>query len=418
MIEDTDVWVTELGVDKRVGVLRPSYMGVRTLASSSFEYDAEWIRSGWQVSPDLPLRSGRQYTDENKTLPGAMSDAAPDDWGQKIIRTDHARRRQRDDALPRRIGEFDFLLGVADRTRIGALRFRRGNAWLSDEDGVANVHDLDRIVDVAQRYEDDEASDEDVAYLNDVATSPGGARPKANVVLSDGRLAIAKLPHSKDGRFDVERWEAAALSIAEAAGLRTPRWSLASPGGGRAVLVSERFDRNAIGERLGYVSARTALQLGAHDDGSRNTYEDFADVIADVSSDPVADLREMYGRIALTVLVNNVDDHWRNHAFLRDADGWRLSPVFDVNPSRHRGVIDSRAISDQDDPGDRQLQHLLDVARSFRLTDVSAREVIRRVGLAVRDWRSAAGEVDLDERQCAEYARVFESPQLEWALAI
>ncbi|WP_185003143.1 MULTISPECIES: type II toxin-antitoxin system HipA family toxin [unclassified Curtobacterium] len=246
-----------------MGTLRPSFQGLRTLASSSFEYDDDFLRHGWQVSPDLPLRPGRTYTADSQTLPGAFSDAAPDEWGQKLMRADHAARRQRDPSLAARLGEFDYLLGVADHTRIGALRFRVGGSWSSAETGVANLHDLARILAAAARYEDDEATDEDIAYLGDVATSPGGARPKANVLTPRGTLAIAKLPHSKDGRFDVERWEGVALTLATDAGLRAPAWSLVGPESGRAVLLSERFDRDGSGDRLGYMSARTALELGA-----------------------------------------------------------------------------------------------------------------------------------------------------------
>ncbi|WP_144752866.1 type II toxin-antitoxin system HipA family toxin [Curtobacterium pusillum] len=416
--EPVEVWSGEAPGPRRVGTLRPSFQGLRTLASSSFEYDSDFLRDGWQVSPDLPLRPGRTYTADNQTLPGAFSDAAPDDWGQKLIRADHALRRQRDASLPARLGEFDYLLGVADHTRIGALRFRTGDSWSSSESGVANLHDLDRILAAAARYEDDEATDEDIAYLGDVATSPGGARPKANVVTAAGTLAIAKLPHSKDGRFDVERWEAVALTLASDAGLRVPRWSLVPPGAGRAVLLSERFDRDADGNRLGYMSARTALELGAHDDGTRLTYEDLSDVIDHWSAAPADDLREMFGRIALSVLVNNVDDHWRNHAFLHTPAGWRLSPMFDVNPSRQRGVIDSRAISPADDPRSRDLRNLLDIADAFRLRRADAEGDLQRVAGAVAGWdRVASGlGIPADEREAMRVA--FGSAQLDWALGL
>jgi serine/threonine-protein kinase HipA len=424
-VEDVDVWIAEGGVGRRVGTLRPSFTAGRVLASSSFEYDRDFIRDGWAVSPDLPLRPGRTYTAANQTLPGAFSDAFPDDWGQKIIRADNARRRAADPTLPARLGEFDYLLGVSDHTRMGALRFRfdsgsGGGAgpWLSGEAGVANLHDLVRILDAARRYERDEATDEDLAYLNDIATSPGGARPKANVQTTGGHLAIAKLPHSRDGSLDTERWEAVALTLASRAGLHTPRWSIATPGSQRAVLVSERFDRDEKGDRLGYMSARTALRLGVHDDGSTLTYEDFTDAIAEWSVSSVEDLHEMFGRIALTVLVNNVDDHWGNHGFLHDARGWRLAPIFDVNPSRQRGVIESRAISIDDDPRDRRIRHLLDVADAFRLTPGAARDVVGRTARAVARWDAVAAELGIPSEQRASLRVAFETPQLEWALSL
>ena len=415
---DVEVWTSSELDDQRVGTLRPSFQGGRTLASSSFEYDLEFVRRGWQISPELPLYSGRMYTAENRILPGALSDAAPDDWGQKIIRSDHARRRENDPSLPARRGDFDYLLGVSDHTRIGALRFRAHNTWLSTEVGVANLHELSRIVEAAQRYEADRATDDDIAFLNSVATSPGGARPKANVVTAAGRLAIAKLPHSKDGPVDVERWEAVALTLARAAGLRTPAWALAASGAGRAVLISERFDRDDSGTRLGYMSGRTALQLGAHDDGTRLTYEDFTDVIAEYSSAPSEDLGEMFGRIALSVLVNNVDDHWRNHAFLHDVTGWRLSPLFDVNPSRQRGVIESRAINDSDDPGHRRLSNLLASASAYRLGASAAREKLRRVAEVVATWDATAHTLGVAPAERKLLSPAFDEQQLAWALSL
>jgi serine/threonine-protein kinase HipA len=415
---DVGVWLTTSSGDRRIGTLRPSFQGGRTLASSSFEYDPGFLADGWQISPDLPLRPGRTYTAENSTLPGAFTDATPDDRGQKLIRADHARRRRDDPSLPPRLGEFDYLLGVADHTRVGALRLRTGSTWLSSEAGVANMHDLPRILHAAERYETDVATDEDIAYLNDVATSPGGARPKANVVTERGVLALAKLPHSKDGRVDVERWEAVALTLARDAGLRTPTWGLEAPPGGRAVLISERFDRDDSGNRLGYISGRTALGLGANDHGSRLTYEDFTDTIAELSVSPREDLREMFGRIALTILINNVDDHWRNHAFLHTPNGWRLSPLFDVNPSPQRGVIDSRPVDSADDPGYRSLTSLLRTAKSYRLDDTAARAILRRVASAVSRWDEVASTLAIPASHRAHQAPSFGAEQRTWALSL
>lgn len=202
----------------RVGTLRPSFMSGRVLAGSSFEYDTAYLqrRDSYAISPELDLHPGRTYTGEDQTLFGAFADAAPDEWGQKIIDAHHALRLRDDSTLPRRIGAFDYLLGVSDLTRMGALRFRHagdGSPWLSDDAGVANMHELGKVIAVATRYEKNEASDDDLAYLSDIATSPGGARPKANVVTDEGHLAIAKLPLSKDGDINVASWEALAMTI-------------------------------------------------------------------------------------------------------------------------------------------------------------------------------------------------------------
>lgn len=399
------------------GTLEPSFMGAHTLAGASFAYSSDYLKhpGSYEISPELPLRTARSYTDESRTMFGAFNDAAPDEWGQRIIDANNAMLRKTDPSRPRRLGAFDYLLGVSDRTRIGALRFQAagGTVWLSEDSGVANMHALTRVIAAAERYERNAATDDDVAYLSGIATSPGGARPKANVITDAGRLAIAKLPHSKDGNIDVEAWEAVALTIASKAHLHTPVFTLRRVGPAKSVLITERFDRDDAERRYGYMSAATALGLGEHNQQHR-TYVDYADTIATLTSRE--DLRELYGRIALTVLINNVDDHWRNHGLLRGREGWTLSPVFDVNPSRSTGIITSRPIDDDDDPRARDLRNLFDSRGYFSLTEDEANETLHRVGHAVSQWQKIAEDVGIDRDEIGEMSVAFDEAQLDYAL--
>jgi serine/threonine-protein kinase HipA len=417
--DEVEVYLDQPGRQPvRVGTLRPSFAGGRNLASTSFQYEPSYLASTapWAISPDLPLRPSRTYTAENQTLFGAFEDASPDQWGQKIIEANHAVLLKKGSSLPRRIGDFDFLIGVSDHTRMGALRFRRPgtDAWLSGDSAVANIHDIGKVVDAARRYEAHQASDEDVAYLSEIATSPGGARPKANIVTHNKRLAIAKLPHSKDDDIDVEGWESLALTLAKKIGSRTPSFETFHASPDTTVLLVQRFDRTESGARLGYISAATALGIGKHDD-SRYTYEDFADTIAEFSSSAGADLREMYARIALTVLINNVDDHWRNHGFLRGAKGWQLSPIFDVNPNPRHGVINSRPISDQDDPRHRDIANLLAIADAYKLTQEQGASIIQSVAREVEQWPAIATKLGLSAQQQSTMSRAFDEDQLRRA---
>lgn len=148
------------------------------LASSSFEYDSDYLSTGYGLSPDLPLQPGRIWAPESNTLFGAFADASPDEWDQPIIHAARARAAKNDGVRPGRISEFDYLLGVSDMTRMGALRMKEpgSDVWLSSGDGVADMYELPRILAAARRYEAHEATDEDIAYLNGVATSPGAVR--------------------------------------------------------------------------------------------------------------------------------------------------------------------------------------------------------------------------------------------------
>ena len=416
--DEVEVFVHEgVGEPIRVGSLRPSFTVSRILAACSFDYDLSYLarRDRYEISPDLPLIPGRVYTAENQAMFGAFADSSPDEWGRKIIEANHLLRTKADPTLPRRIGDFDILLGVSDFSRMGALRFKSPGSteWLSGDPGVANLHELPRILAAARRYEMAEATDEDVEFLAGVATSPGGARPKASVLTDGDQLAIAKLPHSKDQEVDAEAWEAVALTIVGNAGLRTSPFTLHRVAEGGSVLVVHRFDRDPEGGRRGYMSAATALGIGEHDVGRRITYEEFADTISDLSDTPSLDLREMFGRIAVTVFINNVDDHWRNHGFLRKGNSWQLAPLFDVNPSARHGVIVSRAINDQDDPRNRDVRNLLAIADAYGLTRQRAVSILRSVAYEVEKWPEVANSLGISAVQQSVMSRAFDTAQLQ-----
>lgn len=406
-----EVYSHDREVERLAGVLRPSFMG-RSLAGASFEYDPSFIADGYALSPELPLRPGRTFTSENTTMFGVLQAAAPDEWGRRIVQAAHTRAARRDGAPARQLGEFDFLIGVSDRTRMGALRLRdpRSQDWLSTDDHIPDIADLPRILGAAHRYERHEASDEDLAYLNDVATSPGGARPKANVV-DDGRLALAKLPHSKDGDIDVERWEGVALTLAASAGIAVAPFRVEASIGRKAVLITERFDRRADGTRIPYMSAFTAMGLGTHKTGNTLTYVDLADTIADVTANPRVNLHAMFNRIALTILIGNVDDHWRNHGFVRVNGAWQLSPAFDLNPSRST-TVNSRAISDDADPDRRRIDDLLQVADAFELTTHQAVAAATRVAEAASQWDVTAARLGVPAPEIGAMRDAFALDQI------
>jgi serine/threonine-protein kinase HipA len=436
-LSEVAVYLSEVPGDPvYVGILGTSYEGGRNLAASWFQYDHTYLTrpDRYELSPDLPLVATRTRTDANSNLFGAFADASPDDWGKKLVVADNARQRKLGAALPGRLGDFDFLIGVADNTRMGALRLATvgsvpsepGHAWLGPDSPLATeVENLERTLRAAQRYEEHEATDDDIELLARTGTSPGGARPKVNFRRMGARLSLAKLPHSKDGNLDAEAWEAVALTIARNAGITTPRFSVERVFEDKSVLVVDRFDRRNVFEgmqnlnrRRGYMSAHTALRIGKNDDNSRITYEEFADTIAETSSAASEDLQEMYARIALTVLVNNVDDHWRNHGFIRQESGtgpgvgWRLSPVFDVNPSVTHGVIHSRAINDADDPQDRDIRNLHVIADAYGLTSAQGAAIISRVARHVHEWPAIARDIGIPENQFEQMSAAFDESQL------
>lgn len=368
---------------------------------TTFTYAPQYLarQGAYALDPALPLTSGSHPV---PGLPGAFADASPDRWGQRII----TRRQNRDarDAgrTPGTVTAVDLLLGVSDLTRQGALRFRsEDGSYVHDETDVPKLIELPRLLDAARRFEKSDGEDQSaVKELLDAGTgSLGGARPKASVRDGD-QYAIAKFPHQND-QWSVISWEAATLDLAERCGIQTPTRRLEWIGGGPA-LVLGRFDRKGPA-RVGYISAMTMLQ---ESDGNGGDYLDLAETMDEFSEDAVADRLELYRRIVFSVAVNNTDDHLRNHGFLRGRSGWRLSPVFDVNPHPH------------DSPRQTSLGGALmrsDVATSlgeygeYLVRRPADRDrVIREVEAGVSMWRAAAERAGVQEAEIRRFRGIFE----------
>jgi serine/threonine-protein kinase HipA len=232
-------------------------------------------------------------------------------------------------------------------------------------------------------------------------SSLGGARPKAHVLLPEGRTAIAKFPSATSDDWDVMRWEAVALDLAARSGINAPDWQIHEIDG-KGVLIVTRFDRTGE-RRVGYVSAMTMLEAT---DGDERSYIDIAEAIERESADAPADLRELWRRIALSLLISNTDDHLRNHGFLRESTaGWRLSPIFDINPNP--GPIARRLATTIAFGSPDSIETLLEVAELFRLRPDEARRVLADVAEATSHWREVAAANDLTPEAIDEMEPAF-----------
>ena len=229
-------------------------------------------------------------------------------------------------------------------------------------------------------------------------SSLGGARPKAHVTNKDCRIAIAKFPSPANDDWDVMRWEAVALELASRSGINTPSWNLHAIDG-KSVLIVDRFDRNG-NHRIGYASALTMLEAT---DGDEATYLDIAEVIEQESAEATVDLRELWRRIAFSILISNTDDHLRNHGFLRvSTSGWALSPVFDINPDPRPGPKRLSTAIDRGAPA--TVETLVAVAQLFRLGRDQARATLKAVAEATSEWRSVAQQHGLNLTQLPRLA--------------
>ena len=390
----------------------------RGVESASFVYDDRYLSDpdAYALDPTLPLVTGALHTPIGRALYGAFGDCAPDRWGRTLIKRAEIARAKLAGTTPRSMSEADVLLGVRDDLRQGALRFQLGEEgpFLAAEDlGIPVLTDLPGLLDIAERAESDSAGYEDLMRLLRAGSSLGGARPKAHVIDAAGRIAIAKFPSARSDTWNVMAWEKVALDLARDAGINVPDSELIHAGD-RSVLVVDRFDRH-VGTRIGYASAMTMLEAS---DGDQRSYLEIAGVIEERSSAATEDLRQLWRRIALSILISNTDDHLRNHGFLHErGDSWTLSPAFDLNPDPEPGPKELRTAIDFTDTH-ASIDILMDVADYFRLNAQEAIGVLTQVTSAVERWRAVAATHGLEQADIDAMGPAFEHTEGKRALAL
>jgi serine/threonine-protein kinase HipA len=381
----------------------------RGAESATFAYSNDYLATpgSYAIGPELPLASGARQTRAGAKLFGALTDCAPDRWGRRLITRREAALARLEGRAVRSLGEVDFLLGVRDDLRQGALRFRHGSGpYLAPEDtGVPVLTDLPALLDLATRAESDTLDLPDLQRLIRVGGSLGGARPKAHVLDSNGRIAIAKFPSANNDTWNVMAWEKVALDLAKRAGIDVPESHLLNLAG-RSVVVVDRFDRATDGGRIGYVSAMTMLEAS---EGDQRSYLEIADVIETYSARATEELRDMWKRIVFSVLISNTDDHLRNHGFLHErGDVWRLAPAFDLNPNPAVGPkYLSTSIDGSDDAA--SLASAVSVASYFRLSDQQANDIVDEMKAALSGWRDMAGSHGLSSSEISAMESAFEA---------
>ncbi len=317
-------------------------------------------------------------------------------------------RAKRDNTNPRTLFEVDYLLGVNNEARQGALRFSIepfDGVFLKpkDESAIPPLLSLPQLLSATERFLEDEDSPDDLKLLLAPGSSLGGARPKASVRDQDGHLAIAKFPR-KDDEIPIVLWEAVALTLAKTAKLKVPTWQLVMILG-KPVLILKRFDREN-GHRIPFLSAMSMLDARDHEPHS---YIEMVYALAQNGAVPEEDMAELWRRIVLTVLISNIDDHLRNHGFFYERyRGWRLSPAYDLNPTPIESKARVLATSIHFDDPTASLETAMRVAPIFRLSKEKARGIVEEVRSSVRKWRQVASEVGLGKRELDRMASAFE----------
>lgn len=398
----------------KVGRLWPHYRHGKE--SVSFEYDRVWLNHPYRFSldPALKLIEGSFHASPDKPLFGAIEDSAPDRWGRLLMRRSERKKAEKEKRHSRSLKEIDYLLMVDDEARQGALRFKREEGFFLttyDHHHIPPLISVHRLLTAASHVLQESDSEEDLRILLAPGSSLGGARPKASVRDKDGHLAIAKFP-KKDDEIDVIGWEAVALQLAKKAGINVPEWRI-ELAGKQKILLSRRFDRRG-NLRIPFLSAMSALSAK---DNEMHSYLEIADAIRQMSNSPERDLAALWRRIVFNILISNVDDHLRNHAFLyAGLSGWRLSPAYDLNPTPTdiKPRILSTAI-DLDDPT-ASIDLAFDHSPYFGLEKIQAYKIAKEVGAGVASWRKEAMYFKIKKEEIDRMSSAFEHDDLKKAM--
>ncbi|MFK7798734.1 MAG: type II toxin-antitoxin system HipA family toxin [Aureispira sp.] len=405
---ETDIYVYAdwKGLEKTTYIGKLSVLRSKGNETYSFEYDQDWIDSKPQflLDPELNWYMNKQYPSRKSF--GIFLDSMPDRWGRVLMQTREAHNARKNERNKRTLQEFDYLLGVHDSCRMGALRFKKDKKgpFLDDNSEFptppwSSLKELQYSAKIVQEGEDPEI-EKHLARLIAPGSSLGGARPKANILDDDKHPWIAKFP-AKNDDHDKAKWEYLAHVLAIKANIKMSECNIEKVSKDYFTFLTKRFDREG-GKRIHFASAMTMTEND--EDTVRDTrisYLEIADFIQHSSKATTAqikaDLHELWRRIVFHIAISNTDDHLRNHGFIIKDNVWRLSPAYDINPS-----IDKTGLALNIDMDDNSLD--FNLAKSvgvdfFQLTSSEMDDILKEVKSAVSTWNEEATKIGISSSE-------------------
>jgi len=396
-----------------IGVL--SSENIRGKEIFSFRADERWLanKSFVFLDADLQPYSGNQYTPEGKDNFGIFLDSCPDRWGRVLMQRRERIKAKEEGRLIRKLLESDYLLGVYDGNRMGALRFKTSpdGPFLDDDDQLATppIISLRALEQASLNYERTDAEESPeyqkwIHMLYSPGSSLGGARPKANVIDTEGNLWIAKFP-SRHDTIDVGIWEYMVTEMAKEFGLTVPETKLEKFSSRYHTFLTKRFDRQK-GNRLYFASAMTLLGYTDGDDAAEGaSYLELAEFLQRFGTPQQQDdLQELWKRIIFNIAISNCDDHLRNHGFMLTPKGWKLSPVYDLTPNP-----DGWGLKLNIDENDNSLNY--DVALRatlwYGVEHDEAEELIMQCQNIVSNWREHASRLGISRSEQEQMEGAF-----------
>lgn len=413
MANKTAIWVYAnwKGMDepKCIGIL--STQQAKGRKAFSFSYDEDWIASREQLllDPDIVWYGGQQYPNGKENF-GMFLDSMPDTWGRTLMKRRAAINAQEQGKPAPTLYDIDYLLGVHDLSRMGALRFKKDpEGDFLDNDPVSptppwtSLRELQQAAALIESSGDTDEIKKWLVMLMAPGSSLGGARPKANIVDQEGHLWIAKFPSGND-TVDKGAWEYLAYHLAINAGIQMADCRLEKVAGKHHTFFTKRFDRNKV-ERIHFASAMT--MTGKTEELIKDktpSYLDMVEFIQFSGTYVTEDLHQLWRRIVFNILISNTDDHLRNHGFVLTQEGWRLSPAFDVNPSIDK---DGLVLNIDMDNNALDMELAKSVGVYFRLSEKEMNLIIEEVISSVSGWQRIAKEIGISRSEQMLMSKAF-----------
>jgi len=375
----------------------------------SFSYDSAWLQSSTaqKIDPELELYSGEQHSADANNFRSFL-DSCPDRWGRLLMKRREVITARQESRRPRVFSEGDYLLGVHDLYRQGALRFKKTlNGEFLDNDErlaappISSLRDLEHA---AKQIEESDSDDPEyikwLYMLMSPGSSLGGARPKACVIDEFNHLWIAKFPSQHDDH-DIAAWEYLAYQLAISAGIHMAPCRIEKLNSHHHTFLTQRFDRTDT-SRLHFTSAMT--QLGYYDGDYNASYLELAQFLTDHGSNTKKDLAQLWRRIVFNIAISNTDDHLRNHGFIYHKGGWVLSPAYDVNPVTPANGLH---LNITDDDNSLSYDLAMEVMDFFQLDKTTAETIKDEVLASVGQWEKVATNIGISRNEQQLMAPAF-----------
>jgi serine/threonine-protein kinase HipA len=365
---------------------------VRSSQGVSLRYVDSWLQRGFPLSEDLPLIDEEFLPTEKSVAAGAVDDARPDRWGERVIRYIDK---------PARLSLLEFLYFAGD-DRFGALGVSTSpDEYLPRRLGpLPTLKDADELQELIRKVQHNEPVPPAQQRLISPGASMGGARPKALIEIAGEQWVIK---FSDGDPADTPLIEHAAMTLAQKAGIRTAQTMPVRLTHGHSVAI-KRFDRLG-GQRLHSLSACVALRAA----GERFGYPELAQLLRRrgvTDGDAyVAQMREVFRRMVFNILIDNTDDHEKNHALLMtDAQQYELSPAFDVLPSGQALGFQQMRVGEQE--ADSTVANALSLSQMYGLAKNEAVKEAQAVAQVIDGWQQhfvacgvTRGDIDLYAEQ-------------------